>query len=151
LDQFDQNTDEEIWGAIRAVNLSHQIAQFPAKLNTPVHQHGENLSAGTRQLLCLARALLRKPKIIILDEATASVDYETDVLIQKAIKTQFIDATVLTIAHRINTILESDRVMVMDHSSLREFDSPSVLLNDPSSIFTSWFNNHENKQIALLV
>ncbi len=96
---------------------------------------GENLSVGSRQLLCLARAIVRRPKILVLDEATASVDFETDALIQKAIRQQFKDVTVLTIAHRINTILDSDRVMVLDKGHLVEFDSPAVLLQNPSSFF----------------
>jgi ATP-binding cassette subfamily C (CFTR/MRP) protein 1 len=90
---------------------------------------------GSRQLLCLARAIVRHPKILVLDEATASVDFDTDALIQKAIRQQFKEVTVLTIAHRINTILDSDRVMVLDKGHLVEFDSPSVLLQNPNSFF----------------
>ncbi len=90
---------------------------------------------GSRQLLCLARAIVRRPKILVLDEATASVDFDTDALIQKAIRQQFKEVTVLTIAHRINTILDSDRVMVLDKGHLVEFDSPSALLQNPNSFF----------------
>jgi ATP-binding cassette subfamily C (CFTR/MRP) protein 1 len=85
--------------------------------------------------LCLARAIVRRPKILVLDEATASVDFETDSLIQKAIRQQFKEVTVLTIAHRINTIMDSDRVMVLDQGHLVECDSPAALLQNPNSFF----------------
>lgn len=94
-------------------------------------------SVGQRQLLCLARALLRKTKILILDEATASVDHNTDELIQQTIRTAFADCTVLTIAHRLNTILDYDRVIVLDKGKIVEFDSPARLIEDKSSSFHS--------------
>lgn len=90
---------------------------------------------GQRQLVCLARALLRKTKILILDEATAAVDLETDDLIQKTIKTAFADCTILTIAHRLNTIIDSNRILVLDKGEVAEFDSPDNLLADDKSIF----------------
>lgn len=92
---------------------------------------------GQRQLICLARALLRKTKILILDEATAAVDLETDDLIQRTIKTEFSDCTVLTIAHRLNTIMDSDRVILLDKGRIAEFDTPANLLSNPNSIFYS--------------
>lgn len=95
------------------------------------------LSVGQRQLLCLARALLRKTKILILDEATASVDHNTDELIQQTIRTAFVDCTVLTIAHRLNTIMDYDRVIVLDKGKIIEFDSPARLIEDKSSSFYS--------------
>lgn len=98
---------------------------------------GDNLSVGQRQLICLARALLRKTKILILDEATAAVDLETDDLIQKTIRTEFKDSTVLTIAHRLNTIMDSDRVIVLDKGEVAEFDTPANLLANERSIFYS--------------
>lgn len=100
-----------------------------------VSEGGDNLSVGQRQLICLARALLRKTKILILDEATAAVDLETDDLIQKTIRTAFADCTVLTIAHRLNTIIDSDRVLVLDKGKIAEFDAPDSLLQNKSSIF----------------
>lgn len=108
---------------------------MPAGLNHEVSEGGENLSVGQRQLICLSRALLRKTKVLILDEATAAVDLETDDLIQKTIRTEFKDCTVLTIAHRLNTIMDSNRVVVLDKGEIREFDTPSNLLSNKSTIF----------------
>lgn len=106
-------------------------------MNHEVAEGGENLSVGQRQLICLSRALLRKTKVLILDEATAAVDLETDDLIQKTIRTEFKDCTVLTIAHRLNTIMDSDRVIVLDKGRIVEFDSPPNLLANKNSIFHS--------------
>ena len=104
-------------------------------LNYEVAEGGSNLSVGQRQLVCLARALLRKTKVLILDEATAAVDLETDDLIQATIREEFSDCTVLTIAHRLNTIMDSSRVMVLDAGKIKEFDTPNVLLNNKKSVF----------------
>lgn len=132
-----------------------------AGLNHEITEGGENLSVGQRQLVCLARALLRKTKVLILDEATAAVDLETDELVQvscpkafiyaflltvflspcfsfqKTIKSEFKDCTILTIAHRLNTILDSDKVIVLDKGRVIEFDSPKHLLADPKTTFYS--------------
>lgn len=108
---------------------------LPAGLNHEVSEGGENLSVGQRQLICLTRALLRKSKVLILDEATAAVDLETDDLIQRTIRTEFKDCTILTIAHRLNTILDSDRVIVLDKGNIVEFDSPANLMLKKDSVF----------------
>lgn len=90
---------------------------------------------GQRQLICLARALLRKPKVLILDEAAASVDIETDQLIQQTIRTQFQSSTVFTIAHRIHSVMDCDRCMVIEQGRIIEFDEPQNLIRQPKSVF----------------
>ncbi|CAM1305331.1 ABCC4 (predicted) [Pycnogonum litorale] len=94
-----------------------------------------NLSFGQSQLICLARAILKKNRILVLDEATSNVDHCTDALIQQTIRSKFEECTVLTIAHRLNTVLDSDRILVMDEGNIIEFDSPFVLANNTSSKF----------------
>ena len=136
LDPFNNYTDEEIWSALQRASLHELIAQDPAGLEKVVEEHGMNYSVGQRQLLCVARALLRKSKVILMDEATASIDLETDMKIQKTIREEFSDSTVVTIAHRIHTIIDSDKVMVMELGRLKEFDKPSVLLSDKNSMFS---------------
>uniref|UniRef100_A0A671NGU8 Multidrug resistance-associated protein 1 n=1 Tax=Sinocyclocheilus anshuiensis TaxID=1608454 RepID=A0A671NGU8_9TELE len=127
LDPFDGYTDEEVWRALELAHLKNFVSGLPDKLNHECSEGGENLSLGQRQLVCLARALLRKTKILVLDEATAAVDLQTDNLIQSTIRTQFEDCTVLTIAHRLNTIMDYTRVLVLDKGQMAEFDSPSNL------------------------
>jgi ATP-binding cassette subfamily C (CFTR/MRP) protein 1 len=104
-------------------------------LDHKITEGGDNISVGQRQLVCLARALLRRSKILVLDEATASVDVATDALIQETIRREFANSTVLTIAHRLNTILDYDRVIVLDKGEIVEFASPQQLLQDRNSIF----------------
>uniref|UniRef100_A0AAY4BRS6 Multidrug resistance-associated protein 1 n=1 Tax=Denticeps clupeoides TaxID=299321 RepID=A0AAY4BRS6_9TELE len=128
LDPFDGYTDEEVWRTLELAHLKNFVSGLPDKLNHECAEGGENLSLGQRQLVCLARALLRKTKILVLDEATAAVDLETDNLIQSTIRTQFEDCTVLTIAHRLNTIMDYTRVLVLDKGQMAEFDSPASLL-----------------------
>uniref|UniRef100_A0A8C1FXY9 Multidrug resistance-associated protein 1 n=1 Tax=Cyprinus carpio carpio TaxID=630221 RepID=A0A8C1FXY9_CYPCA len=128
LDPFDGYTDEDVWRALELAHLKNFVSGLPDKLNHECSEGGENLSLGQRQLVCLARALLRKTKILVLDEATAAVDLETDNLIQSTIRTQFEDCTVLTIAHRLNTIMDYTRVLVLDKGQMAEFDSPSNLI-----------------------
>ncbi|XP_009463507.1 PREDICTED: canalicular multispecific organic anion transporter 1 [Nipponia nippon] len=128
LDPFDQYTDSEVWKALELAHLKTYVQDFPEGLLHLVSEGGENLSVGQRQLLCLARALLRKAKILILDEATAAVDLETDHLIQTTIRSEFAACTVLTIAHRLHTIMDSNRVMVLQAGRIVEYDSPEELL-----------------------
>ncbi|XP_039495971.1 multidrug resistance-associated protein 1 isoform X1 [Drosophila santomea] len=137
LDPFEIKTDDEIWEALELSHLKSFVKSLAAGLNHEISEGGENLSVGQRQLVCLARALLRKTKVLVLDEATAAVDLETDDLIQKTIRTEFKECTVLTIAHRLNTILDSDKVIVLDKGQITEFASPTELLDNPKSAFYS--------------
>uniref|UniRef100_A0AAR2JPD0 ABC-type glutathione-S-conjugate transporter n=1 Tax=Pygocentrus nattereri TaxID=42514 RepID=A0AAR2JPD0_PYGNA len=135
LDPFEKYSDEDIWKVLELAHLKDFVGGLAAGLQHEVAEGGENLSVGQRQLLCLARALLRKSRILILDEATAAVDLETDNLIQTTIRREFAHCTVLTIAHRINTILDSSRVMVLDAGKIVEFDSPATLLQKQGQFF----------------
>ncbi|XP_072483308.1 ATP-binding cassette sub-family C member 2 [Notamacropus eugenii] len=128
LDPFNKYSDEEIWKALELAHLKPYVEGLAQGLSYEVSEAGDNFSVGQRQLLCLGRALLRKSKILILDEATAAVDLETDNLIQATIRKEFSNCTVITIAHRLHTIMDSDRVMVLDSGKIVEFDSPDELL-----------------------
>jgi len=129
LDPFDKHSDDELWKVLEVSHLKNFVSGLNDGLQHQVTEGGENLSVGQRQLVCLARALLRKSKILVLDEATAAVDLETDELIQKTIRDEFADHTVFTIAHRLNTIMDYDRVLVLDSGAIVELDSPANLLN----------------------
>uniref|UniRef100_A0A182PLM5 Multidrug resistance-associated protein 1 n=1 Tax=Anopheles epiroticus TaxID=199890 RepID=A0A182PLM5_9DIPT len=137
LDPFNAHSDDDIWKALEHAHLKTFVKGLTAGINHEVTEGGENLSVGQRQLICLARALLRKTKVLILDEATAAVDLETDDLIQRTIRTEFKDCTVLTIAHRLNTIMDSDKVIVLDKGQIVEFAPPAELLQSKTSAFYS--------------
>uniref|UniRef100_A0A3B4GNU5 Multidrug resistance-associated protein 4-like n=1 Tax=Pundamilia nyererei TaxID=303518 RepID=A0A3B4GNU5_9CICH len=130
LDPFNQHTDEDLWKALEEVQMKSVVEELPGKLETVLAESGSNFSVGQRQLLCLARAVLRKNRILIIDEATANVDPRTDELIQKTIREKFRDCTVLTIAHRLNTIIDSDRILVLDSGTIQELDCPFTLLQN---------------------
>lgn len=117
------------------VQLKEAIVDLPGQLDAELTEGGSNFSVGQRQLICLARAILRNNKILVLDEATANVDHKTDQLIQATIRERFQDCTVITIAHRLNTIIDADRVLVLDAGKAIEFDMPYVLLQSPTSMF----------------
>ena len=135
LDPFDAHTDSAIWSALEHAYLKEFVSSLPEGLLHQCSEGGENLSVGQRQLVCLTRALLRNTQVLILDEATAAVDLETDDLIQATIRTEFSRCTVLTIAHRLNTIMDYTRIMVLDQGMVKEFEAPQTLLKDQSSVF----------------
>uniref|UniRef100_A0A3B4BUZ0 ATP-binding cassette, sub-family C (CFTR/MRP), member 3 n=1 Tax=Pygocentrus nattereri TaxID=42514 RepID=A0A3B4BUZ0_PYGNA len=128
LDPFEKYSDDDLWNALTLSHLHKFVSNQPAKLDLECSEGGENLSVGQRQLVCLARALLRKTRILILDEATAAIDLETDDLIQSTIRTQFEDCTIFTIAHRLNTIMDYTRFLVLDKGQVAEFDTPVNLI-----------------------
>ncbi|XP_006926069.1 canalicular multispecific organic anion transporter 1 [Pteropus alecto] len=135
LDPFNNYSDEEIWKALELAHLKSFVANLQLGLSHEVTEAGDNLSIGQRQLLCLARALLRKSKILIMDEATAAVDLETDRLIQMTIQKEFSHCTTITIAHRLHTIMDSNKVMVLDHGKIVEYGSPEELLKKPGPFY----------------
>lgn len=156
MDPFDQFTDDDIFTALRRVRLlpSEDLNSIASDstldevnanvfkdLQTAVTEGGKNFSQGQRQLLCLARALLKRSRIVLMDEATASVDFETDKAIQKTISTEFADSTILCIAHRLHTVIEYDRILVLDQGEIIEFDSPLTLINDSESAFYKMCRN----------
>jgi ATP-binding cassette subfamily C (CFTR/MRP) protein 4 len=135
LDPFKSHSDEEIVKVLEEVQLKNQVFEFGEGLDVEVRGEGLNLSAGQKQLLCLARAILRKNKIIMMDEATANVDNETDRIIQNTVKNRFNGCTLMIIAHRIRTIIESDKILVVDRGFCKEFGSPLNLLQEEDSLF----------------
>ncbi|TPX56169.1 hypothetical protein PhCBS80983_g04737 [Powellomyces hirtus] len=141
LDPFGKATDQELWYALEKVALKPFVQEMEGGLDAPVTEAGDNFSVGQKQLVCLARAVLRNSKILILDEATASVDNDTDNLIQTTLKTEFANCTVITIAHRVNTIMTYDRIIVMDAGRVVESGAPRELLADGSSHFYSLVHN----------
>ncbi|NXH99014.1 MRP1 protein, partial [Pachycephala philippinensis] len=128
LDPLGNHSDLELWEVLELCDLKDFVQSLPKKLLHEISEGGENLSVGQRQLVCLARALLRKTKILVLDEATASVDMETDNFVQSTIKREFHNCTVLTIAHRLHTVMDSERVLVLDAGRILEYDTPQNLL-----------------------
>ncbi|NXO09453.1 MRP1 protein, partial [Oriolus oriolus] len=128
LDPLGKHSDLELWEVLELCDLKDFVQSLPKKLLHEISEGGENLSVGQRQLVCLARALLRKTKILVLDEATASVDTETDNFVQFTIKREFHNCTVLTIAHRLHTVMDSERVLVLDAGRILEYDTPQNLL-----------------------
>ncbi|XP_058839982.1 ATP-binding cassette sub-family C member 4-like [Topomyia yanbarensis] len=140
LDPFGQHSDEDMWRALEQVELRDSVQRMDGGLDGKMSDGGSNFSMGQRQLVCLARAILRNNKILILDEATANVDPETDKLIQKTIRVQFGDCTVLTIAHRLHTVMDSDRVLVMDAGRAVEFGHPHELLRQSNGFLRKLVN-----------
>ncbi|XP_066155396.1 probable multidrug resistance-associated protein lethal(2)03659 [Euwallacea fornicatus] len=141
LDPFQEYSDELLWNALEQVELKSEIAEMPSGLNSNVSEGGSNFSVGQRQLICLARALIRNNKILVMDEATANVDPHTDSLIQNTIRNKFKDCTVFTIAHRLHTVMDSDKVLVMSAGTVKEFNHPHLLLQKEHGILHNLVEN----------
>ncbi|KAN0024954.1 hypothetical protein ACTFIV_009363 [Dictyostelium citrinum] len=136
IDPFDEFTDFEIWESIEKVKLKDAINSMPLKLETPLHENGDNgFSYGQKQLLCLCRTILKNFKIVLMDEATSSIDYHTAQLIKQTIQENFKNCTTLTIAHRLETIIDCNKIAVIDNGQLIEFDTPSNLMSIQNSKF----------------
>lgn len=150
LDPFRMCSDDDIFEAISLVRIGDPQNRGPSVLDDFVDEGGRNFSLGERQLLCLARAILAKPKVLILDEATASVDTETDALMQRMIRDHFLDATIITIAHRLKTIMDYDVILVMDEGRAKEFGSPMELLENVDGAFSSLVDSTGKESARLL-
>jgi ATP-binding cassette subfamily C (CFTR/MRP) protein 4 len=139
LDPFGQYDEEQLWSALEAVELKSTIQEKKDKLDATVLENGRNLSFGQKQLLCLARAVLKNSKLLVMDESTSSIDLKTDQLIQKAIRKRFENNTVITIAHRLDTIIDYDYIIVLDQGQVVEFGTPKVLISKDPGMENAWF------------
>ena len=135
IDPLEKSDDNEIIKVMEKIGFDYIIKRDKQGLNQEIAEGGSNLSVGEKQLICITRAILRKSKIIIMDEATASIDYKTEEIIQKAVSEILNDSTFITIAHRIKTILNYDRILTLDNGKIVDFDTPKNLLNDKNSLF----------------
>ncbi|XP_068075761.1 ATP-binding cassette sub-family C member 9 isoform X5 [Danio rerio] len=131
-------TDDRLWEALEIAQLKNMVKALPGGLDAVVTEGGENFSVGQRQLFCLARAFVRKSSILIMDEATASIDMATENILQKVVMTAFADRTVVTIAHRVHTILTADLVIVMKRGSIMEYEKPEILMEQEDGLFASF-------------
>ncbi|KVH94466.1 AAA+ ATPase domain-containing protein [Cynara cardunculus var. scolymus] len=148
IDPIGQHSDEEIWRSLERCQLNDVVAAKPGKLDSAVVDNGDNWSVGQRQLLCLGRVLLKHSRLLFMDEATASVDSQTDAVIQKVIREDFAECTIVSIAHRIPTVMDCDRVLVIDAGYAKEFDRPSRLIEKPS-LFGALVQEYANRSSGL--
>ncbi|CAF2079341.1 unnamed protein product [Brassica napus] len=151
LDPLEEYTDDQIWEALDKCQLGDEVRKKEHKLDSSVSENGENWSMGQRQLVCLGRVLLKRSNILVLDEATASVDTATDNLIQKTLREHFSDCTVITIAHRISSVIDSDMVLLLSNGIIEEYDSPVRLLEDKSSSFAKLVSEYTARSRSTLI
>jgi ATP-binding cassette subfamily C (CFTR/MRP) protein 1 len=144
IDPLQEYSDVEIWQALDRCQLKEAVTSKPEKLDASVVDNGENWSVGQRQLLCLGRVMLKHSKILFMDEATASVDSQTDAVIQRIIREDFAECTIISIAHRIPTVMDCDRVLVIDAGLAKEFDRPAALIERPS-LFGALVQEYANR------
>ena len=140
IDPFNEYRDDQIWKCLEETGLKEMVSKLEKGLDSVVSETGSNFSVGEKQLLCLVRVMLRNNKIVVLDEATANVDLKTDELIQASIKKKFGDCTVLTIAHRLNTVRDCDKILVMEDGTVVEFGRPQELLQNADGFYYKFFN-----------
>ncbi|XP_010542532.1 PREDICTED: ABC transporter C family member 7-like [Tarenaya hassleriana] len=145
LDPLEEYTDQQIWEALDKCQLGDEVRKKERKLDSAVSENGQNWSVGQRQLVCLGRVLLKKSKVLVLDEATASVDTMTDHLIQQTLRHHFSDCTVVTIAHRISSVIDSDMVLLLNQGVIEEHDSPTRLLQDKCSSFSKLVSEYTER------
>ncbi|KAK8614558.1 hypothetical protein V6N13_068358 [Hibiscus sabdariffa] len=148
IDPVGQFSDEEIWKSLERCQLKDLVASKPDKLDSLVVDNGDNWSVGQRQLLCLGRVMLKHSRLLFMDEATASVDSQTDAVIQKIIREEFAACTIISIAHRISTVIDCDKVLVMDAGKAKEFDKPSRLLERPT-VFAALVQEYADRSARL--
>nr|UOU03342.1 ATP-binding cassette subfamily C4-4-1 [Brachionus rubens] len=151
LDPLNQYTDHVLWDALEQVQLKDAIREMKDGLESEVHKAGSNLSVGQKQLICLARALIKKSKILIIDEATANVDFKTDALVQDAIRECFKDCTVITIAHRLHTIIDNDRILCLSQGKVQNFGRPYELIEDETSVLHDLVNALDKQEREKLI
>ncbi|ELR50615.1 hypothetical protein M91_17801 [Bos mutus] len=150
LDPFNDHTDVELWNVLEEVQLKDTIESLPDKMNTELAESGLNLSVGQRQLVCLARAILKKNQILIIDKATSNVDPRTDELIQKKIREKFAHCTVLTITHRLSNVIDCRQILVLDSGKRKETGQPNNLLQNRNSLFYKMVQQLGKKEVAVL-
>ena len=138
LDPENKSSDPELIELLKLASLENFIDRNHEGLYQQIEEKGQNLSSGEKQLICICRAILKNNRVVLMDEATANIDIKTEETIQTLINEKFRDATVITIAHRLNTIINSDKVLVLDKGRVAEFDTPKILMEDSSSIFYSF-------------
>ena len=139
FDPKGQHSDKEIWKVLRKIGFDDFVKKQPLYLSHVISENGSNLSIGEKQLICITRAILRKSKIVILDEATASIDYKHEEIVQKAIEQILKHSTLISIAHRIKTVLNSDKILVLENGEIKEYEKPDVLLKDKKSYFSELY------------